>query len=203
MDITVTDGAVGFLNDLLSKSEDHKDIKLFVENGGTPLAETMLTYCNAKDEKDSTIVEYDGFNMAVDNSSIKFLEECIINYDTEQFGGQLTIKAPNSKINKLDENSTLEEKVNYYLYNDVAPMLAQHGGNVRLHKITEDNMAVLEFGGGCQGCSAVDMTLTHGIEQIILQNVPEIKGIMDMTDHSLAQNAYYKDESEINAYGGF
>ena len=78
----------------------------------------MLTYCNAKDEKDSTIIEYDGFNMAVDNSSIKFLEECIINYDTEQFGGQLTIKAPNSKINKLDDNSTLEEKVNYYLYND-------------------------------------------------------------------------------------
>ena len=47
------------------------------------------------------------------------------------------------------------------------------------------------------------MTLTHGIEQIILQNVPEIKGIMDMTDHSLAQNAYYKDDSEAHAYGGF
>ena len=82
-------------------------------------------------------------------------------------------------------------------------MLAQHGGNVRLNHITEDSIAVLEFGGGCQGCSAVDMTLTHGIEQIILQNVPEIKGIMDMTDHSLAQNAYYKDDSEAHAYGGF
>ena len=43
MDITITDGAVGFLNELLSKSEDHKDIKVFVENGGTPVAETMLT----------------------------------------------------------------------------------------------------------------------------------------------------------------
>ena len=203
MDITITDGAVGFLNELLSKSEDHKDIKVFVENGGTPIAETMLTYCSSKDEKDVSIVDYDGFKLCVDNASVKFLEECVINYDTEQFGGQLTIKAPNSKVAKLDDNSTLEEKVNYYLYNDVAPMLAQHGGNVRLNHITEDSIAVLEFGGGCQGCSAVDMTLTHGIEQIILQNVPEIKGIMDMTDHSLAQNAYYRDESEANAYGGF
>ena len=57
MDITITDGAVGFLNELLSKSEDHKDIKVFVENGGTPIAETMLTYCSSQDEKDVSIVD--------------------------------------------------------------------------------------------------------------------------------------------------
>ena len=129
MDITITEGAVGFLQDLLSKSEDHKDIKVFVENGGTPLAETMLTYCSSEKEEDSTVIDYEYFKLCVDNASAKFLEECVINYDTEQFGGQLTIKAPNSKVSKLDDNSTLEEKVNYYLYNDVAPMLAQHGGN--------------------------------------------------------------------------
>ena len=209
INIEVTEDAIKFLKGLL-ESVDIQDpkgpktnIKVFVENGGTPHAETMLTYCKESEKGDSDVISYEPFDLYVDKNSIKFLEDAKVDHNKDTFGGQLNIKAPNSKVSNIDDNSTLEEKVNYYLYNDVAPMLAQHGGNVKLHKITEDNVAVLEFGGGCQGCSAVDLTLTHGIEQIILQNVPEIKGIMDMTDHSLAQNAYYKDDSEAQAYGGF
>ena len=209
MNITVTDGAIEFLKNLL-ETVDIQDpkgpkthIKVFVEKGGTPYAETMLTYAKESEKGDAKVISYDGFDLYVDSASEKFLDECVINHDADQFGGQLTIKAPNSKVSKLDENSTLEEKVNYYLYNEVAPMLAQHGGNVRLHEITQDKVAVLEFGGGCQGCRAVDMTLTHGIEQVLLNNVPEIAGIRDMTDHNMTANAYYSDETEANAYGGF
>ena len=70
-------------------------------------------------------------------------------------------------------------------------MLASHGGQVQLSEITEDNIAVLQFGGGCQGCSAIDLTLKEGIEKMLFENVPEIKGITDITDHSFKQNAYY------------
>ena len=210
MNITVTEPAVEFLNDLLNKIDESADdgretnIKVFVERGGTPLAETALTYCKEADKGDATTMNFDGFDMYVDNKSSKFLEDCFIDYDTDKYGGQLTIKAPNSKTSNLDENSTLEEKVNYYLYNDVNPMLAQHGGQVSLAEITEDKVVVLEFGGGCQGCAAVDMTLNAGIEQILLQKVPEITGIRDITDHSYKQNAYYSQEWDVdaNAYGG-
>ena len=49
-----------------------------------------------------------------------------------------------------------------------------HGGQVALYEITEDNKAVLQFGGGCQGCSAVDITVSQGIEELLLEKVPEM-----------------------------
>ena len=210
MNITVTQPAVEFLNDLLNKIDDSADdgrqtnIKVYVERGGTPLAETALTYCKEEDKGDVTTMPFNGFDLYVENKSSKFLEECVIDYDVEKFGGQLTIKAPNSKTSKLDENSTLEEKVNYYLYNDVNPMLAQHGGQVTLSEITEDKIVVLEFGGGCQGCAAVDMTLNAGIEQILKDKVPEVTGIRDITDHTYRENAYYQGSpADAGAFGGF
>ena len=42
-------------------------------------------------------------------------------------------------------------------------------------ELTEDNYAVLQFGGGCQGCSAVDMTLKQGVEKTLMEKLPEIK----------------------------
>jgi Fe/S biogenesis protein NfuA len=53
-------------------------------------------------------------------------------------------------------------------------------------------VAVLQFGGGCQGCSAVDMTLKDGVEKTLMDRIPELKGVRDVTDHSQRENAYYK-----------
>ena len=39
-------------------------------------------------------------------------------------GGQLTIKAPNAKMPKVDDNSPIEDRINYVLYNEVNPALA-------------------------------------------------------------------------------
>ena len=51
--------------------------------------------------------------------------------------------------------------------------------------------AVLRFGGGCQGCGAVEMTLKDGVEKTLMENLPELAGVKDMTDHSDKTNAYY------------
>tara|TARA_B100000963_G_scaffold42447_2_gene31561 strand:+ start:3387 stop:3989 length:603 start_codon:yes stop_codon:yes gene_type:complete len=200
MNITVTDSAVKFLAELLETQNlqdpvgEKTNIRILVERPGTPGAETMLSYAK-ESEKEALgpvkTLSFKGFDLYVDVHSEKYLEDCEINHDADQFGGQLTIKAPNSKVAKLDENSTLHEKVNYYLINDINPMLASHGGQVHLSEITEDNIAVLQFGGGCQGCSAIDLTLKEGIEKMLFEKVPEIKGITDITDHSFKQNAYY------------
>ena len=53
-------------------------------------------------------------------------------------------------------------------------------------------MVVLQFGGGCQGCGMVDVTLKEGIEKTLIEKIPEIKGIRDVTDHTNTENAYYK-----------
>ena len=50
---------------------------------------------------------------------------------------------------------------------------------------------VLQFGGGCQGCSAVDMTLKGGVEKTLLEQIPQLAGVRDNTDHSDRSQAYY------------
>ena len=52
--------------------------------------------------------------------------------------------------------------------------------------------AVLQFGGGCQGCSAVDMTLKHGVESTLIAQIPELKRVIDKTDHTERSQAYFK-----------
>ena len=74
-------------------------------------------------------------------------------------------------------------------------MLESHGGVVSLSEITEDMFAILQFGGGCQGCGMVDVTLKDGIEKTLLEKLPELSGVKDMTDHSMDENAFYKEES--------
>ena len=60
-----------------------------------------------------------------------------------------------------------------------------------LIEVTEDQFAVLQFGGGCQGCSAVDMTLKGGVEKTLLEQIPQLAGVRDNTDHSDRSQAYY------------
>jgi Fe/S biogenesis protein NfuA len=61
---------------------------------------------------------------------------------------------------------------------------------VALVEVVEDE-AVLQFGGGCQGCAAVDMTLKQGVEKTLREQVPDLRGIRDATDHTVTENAYY------------
>ena len=106
--------------------------------------------------------------------------------------GQLTIKAPNSRMPKITEDSSIEDRVNYVLYNEINPGLAAHGGNVSLEEIFEESVAVLRFGGGCQGCGMVDVTLKDGVEKTLLEQIPQLTEVRDVTDHSVRENAYYR-----------
>jgi Fe/S biogenesis protein NfuA len=68
--------------------------------------------------------------------------------------------------------------------------LASHGGEVSLLEVTDNKVAILKFGGGCQGCSSVDVTLKHGVEKTLLERIPELTAINDQTDHSDNSSAY-------------
>ena len=85
---------------------------------------------------------------------------------------QLTLKAPNAKMRKVADDAPLMERVEYMLQSQINPQLAGHGGRVSLMEITEDGYAILQFGGGCNGCSMVDVTLKEGIEKQLLKRIP-------------------------------
>jgi Fe/S biogenesis protein NfuA len=61
---------------------------------------------------------------------------------------------------------------------------------VSLVEVTEASIAILKFGGGCQGCGMVDMTLKDGVEKTLLEQLPELTAVRDVTDHSVTENAY-------------
>ena len=108
------------------------------------------------------------------------------------WAASLTIKAPNARVPNVNGDASLEDRINYVLYNEINPGLAAHGGMVTLVEVVEENVAVLQFGGGCQGCSAVDITLKHGVETALLEQIPDLAGIKDATDHTVTENAYYR-----------
>ena len=191
--INITESAQVYLKELLEKQgTEGIAIRMFVSNPGTPQAETCIAYCRPGEEHDGDeIVEYTGFKAYFEGRSLPFLKDAKVDYSADQMGGQLTIRAPNSKMPQVTDDSPLEDKVNYVLYNDINPGLAAHGGQVELLELTDDCYAILKFGGGCQGCSAVDLTLKEGVEKTLKEKIPEIQGVRDMTDHSDTSNAYY------------
>ena len=68
---------------------------------------------------------------------------------------------------------------------------AFEGGRVSLMEITDEGYAILQFGGGCNGCSMVDVTLKEGIEKQLLAEFPELKGVRDLTEHQRGEHSYY------------
>ena len=190
--ITITESARQYLAELLAKQEDALGVRVFINQPGTPRAETCIAYCREGDllEGDEERT-YEAFTAWFDARSLPYLEDALVDYSKDRMGGQLTIKAPNAKMPRVDDNSPLEDRINYLLYNEINPSLAAHGGEVSLVEVTEDHFAVLRFGGGCQGCSAVDMTLKGGVEKTLMEQLPQLKGVRDMTDHSDRSQAYY------------
>lgn len=192
--IEFTESAQVYLHELLSKQDaDGIGVRVFVTQPGTPYAETCLAYCRpGEEEGGDERLELEYFPVYLDHNSLPFLEEAVVDFNPDRMGGQLTIKAPNAKMPKVNKDSPLSDQINYILYSDINPGLAAHGGEIKLIELTEDNVAVLQFGGGCQGCSAVDLTLKDGVEKTLLERLPELKGIRDVTDHTITENAYYQ-----------
>ena len=189
----ITESAQEYLQELLAKQDaEGISIRMFVSNPGTSQAETCIAYCRPGEEQEGDeVVEYAGFKAYFEGRSLPFLEDAKVDYAADQMGGQLTIRAPNSKMPQVTDDSPVEDRINYVLYNDVNPGLAAHGGQVELQEFTQDGYAILKFGGGCQGCSAVDLTLKEGVEKTLKEKIPELAGVRDMTDHTDKSNAYY------------
>lgn len=192
--IDITDSAQTYLAELLEKqSVEGIAVRIFITQPGTPYAETCLAYCRPGEEEPTDVkLELEKINVFLDKNSLAFLEEAVVDFNADRMGGQLTIKAPNAKMPKVNADSPLEDRINYTLYSEINPGLAAHGGEIKLVELTDDKVAILAFGGGCQGCAAVDLTLKDGVEKTLMERIPELAGIRDVTDHTDTTNAYYR-----------
>ena len=192
--IEITKSAEEYLFKLIKdKNEIDLSIRIFITDPGTPKAETCLAYCNPDEIiTDDIIINLELITVYVEKRSLPFLKDTIVNFDKDNFGGQLTIKAPNARLPNISKDSSIEDKINYVIYNEINPMLESHGGDVSLIEFNDKGIAILQFGGGCQGCGMVDLTLKEGIEKSLVEQIPEVVGVKDVTDHTIDENAYYK-----------
>lgn len=190
--ISISEAAQAHFRKLLDQQEEGTHIRIFVVNPGTPGAECGVSYCppNAVEATD-TEFKYNTFSAFVDEISLPFLDEAEIDYVTEELGAQLTLKAPNAKMRKVADDAPLIERVEYVIQTQINPQLASHGGRITLIEITDDGYAVLQFGGGCNGCSMVDVTLKDGVERQLTELFPELKGAKDVTEHQRGEHSYY------------
>jgi Fe-S cluster biogenesis protein NfuA len=85
----------------------------------------------------------------------------------------------------------LRRRIELLLAEKVPPVIYEHGGYIQVVDI-KDAVVYLRMGGGCQGCSAAALTLKMHIERMLFSHLPEIKEIIDVTDHSSGTNPYYK-----------
>jgi|SRR5690554_475376 len=192
--LEITASAESYLAELLSKQDvEGMSVRVFITQPGTPYAETCLAYSRpGEEEPTDELLQLEKIKVYLEKNSLAFLDEAVVDFNPDRMGGQLTIKAPNAKMPKVSADSPLADQINYILYSDINPGLAAHGGEIKLVELTEDNVAVLQFGGGCQGCSAVDLTLKDGVEKTLLERLPQLRGVRDETDHTVTENAYYK-----------
>ena len=89
------------------------------------------------------------------------------------------------------DDDALYEQVAKVFDEQVNPMVARHGGRVELIDV-QDAVVMLRMGGGCQGCGMADVTLRQGIEGMLAQLVPDVRGIVDITDHTSGSNPYFQ-----------
>ena len=129
----------------------------------------------------------EGIVFWMDFSLLPFLEGTEIQLDEDT--GEIEVVNEGLGIGKLRGN--FEDRVRQVLDEQVNPMVASHGGVVSLSRI-ENGEVFLRFGGGCQGCGMVDVTLKQGVEVMMKESVPDIVAIHDATDHDSGSNPYYR-----------
>ena len=122
----------------------------------------------------------------VDFNQTKYSSGFNIAYDTENY-------FPAGVKGKRDWTDPLAIAVQEVIDTHINPGVSAHGGWVLLLDV-KDEQAHVEMGGGCQGCGLAAMTLRQGIEQSIMEMVPQIKGIIDVTDHGEGETPYYASE---------
>jgi Fe/S biogenesis protein NfuA len=185
--INFTDMAKEKIIELLS-FEDHEDMALRVQimgRGPGGFRYSMRFVPEAETSEVDEKLTFKNFNVIVDKESLEDLQGATVDFKEDSYQRGFAIENPNPVW-----KDTVAQNIQELLDSKINPGLAGHGGFVALLDYKEDT-AYIGFGGGCQGCGMVDMTLKHGVEAMILEEIPDVKQIVDTTDHRAGENPYY------------
>lgn len=72
-----------------------------------------------------------------------------------------------------------EEKI-IDIIEQIKPFLMADGGSVEFIKY-EENIVYIKVLGACQNCGMLDVTLSDLIEATIMEEIPEVKGVKNIS----------------------
>ncbi len=164
----------------------------------SPSPEYALAFVEqGKREFNDTMVEVDGIQIFMESRHANFLEDVKIDFIT---GLQQTgFKVDNPKVieskpavpsTPANLDSPQAKAVQQVLDTEINPAVAAHGGYITLVDV-KDEIAYIRLGGGCQGCGMANVTMKQGVVVAIKKAIPEIKDVLDVTDHAGGSNPYY------------
>lgn len=154
--------------------------------------------------QDDIIQSVNGFDLLFAPDVAELIAGSKVDFDETRYAAGFNIEYPKRSAYppgveaRQDWDDPVAQKVQQVIDDYINPGVAGHGGWVLL-KDVKDKKAVVQMGGGCQGCGLSAVTLRQGIETAILEAVPEIEGIEDVTDHDEGENPYYAREAAEGA----
>ncbi len=194
--LSIAPEAVEMITELASQEPGDEEYGLSVEVTGIRGDQFTydLSFVPVVDANDTQIVERHG--------SLSVIIRVV---DVEKLSGAslslsdqgLAMNNPNAPATptmaapKGDLSGPLAEQVQTVLVEQVNPAIASHGGGAELVSI-DGTIAYLKLLGGCQGCGMAQVTLRSGIERILLEAIPELSGVIDVTDHASGDDPYYQ-----------
>ena len=187
--LTFTDRARDMI---LRFAEATDDPKIRIAVHGSPFApQYEFALVDEEPGTGDRVVPMDGFSVLLDESSAGRIEGATVEWVENDRGTGFEVSNPN--VRKLGESAPtgeLADRVRQVLEARVNPAVASHGGEITLVDVDGD-VVYLELGGGCQGCGMARVTLKQGVEKMLKEAIPEIGGIVDVTDHAAGSNPYY------------
>jgi Fe/S biogenesis protein NfuA len=140
------------------------------------------------------------FELLFDPKVAEKIRGARVDFDEKRYTAGFNIEYPHHSPfppelqQKRDWGNPFAQKVQTVIDEYINPGVAGHGGWVLLKDVKDQDVFV-QMGGGCQGCGLAAVTLRQGIERAIRDAVPEVKQILDVTDHEEGDDPYYSAEA--------
>lgn len=194
--LSIAPDAIEMITSLAEQEPGDDEYGLYIEVTGIrgPQFTYDLSFMPVADANDTQIVErHDTLAVIVRSEDVEKLDGASLALSDEglAMNNPNTPATPTIAAPKGDLEGPLADQIQTVLEQQVNPAIASHGGGAELVSV-DGTIAYLKLMGGCQGCGMAQVTLRQGIERILLEAIPDLSGVIDVTDHASGTDPYYQ-----------
>ena len=194
--LSIAQDAVEMITNLAEQEPGDEEYGLYIEVTGIRSGQFTydLSFVPVADVTDSQILErHESLAVIVRAEDVEKLGGASLSLSDEglAMNNPNTPATPTIAAPQGDLTGPLADQIQTVLEQQVNPAIASHGGGAELVSV-DGTIAYLKLMGGCQGCGMAQVTLRQGIERILMEAIPDLSGVIDVTDHASGSDPYYQ-----------